>query len=121
MRRTRLIEIYGALESETAEGTLVRDKIDKLYNEMMLLINGEDLAPQLCEYYAVLARAYLSIDDFEDARYFAQQSEEYWIRYGTEDHENVDGVRELWQQIKEKEAAHAVRQRRQAAAREAKL
>ncbi|CAK7234580.1 hypothetical protein SBRCBS47491_008995 [Sporothrix bragantina] len=111
IRRTRLVEIYTTLEDEAYEGLLTRDKIEALVSEMMLLINGEDLVPQLCEYYAMIARAYLSIEEFEDARYYAQQSEEYWIRYGTEEHDNIEGVRALWKQIDDAEKARTKRLR----------
>ena len=117
IRRTRLVEIYTTMDSDAAEGLLTRDKVETLLAEMMLLINGEDLVPQLCEYYAMIARAYLSIEAFEDARHYAQQSEEYWIRYGTEEHDNVDEVRALWQQIEAKEKVRDDRRRRQEAAR----
>ncbi|KAL1893333.1 hypothetical protein Sste5346_006511 [Sporothrix stenoceras] len=121
IRRTRLVEIYTTMEDEAAEGMLTRDKIETLLAEMMLLINGEDLVPQLCEYYAMIARAYLSIEAFDDARHYAQQSEEYWIRYGTEEHDNVDEVRALWKQIEAKEKAVNERRRRQEAARSREL
>ncbi|CAK7236076.1 hypothetical protein SCUCBS95973_009482 [Sporothrix curviconia] len=114
IRRTRLVEIYTTLEGEAYEGMLTRDKIETLLAEMMLLINGEDLVPQLCEYYAMIARAYLSIEAFEDARHYAQQSEEYWIRYGTEEHDNVDGVRTMWKMIEDAEKAREERLRRRA-------
>ncbi|OAA66884.1 SET domain protein [Niveomyces insectorum RCEF 264] len=113
IRRRRLAEIYQALESDAAEGLHTRDKIEALVKEMMLLINGEDLVVQLCEYYAAVARAYLSIEDFEEARYYAGQSEEFWIRYATEEHDNRDAVRELWTAIKTKEAEKLARRRRQ--------
>ncbi|ERS97518.1 hypothetical protein HMPREF1624_05687 [Sporothrix schenckii ATCC 58251] len=121
IRRTRLVEIYTTMEDEAAQGLLTRDTIETLLAEMMLLINGEDLVPQLCEYYAMIARAYLSIEAFDDARHYAQQSEEYWIRYGTEEHDNVDAVRALWKQIAAKEKAVAERRRHQDAAQSSKL
>ncbi|CAK7199893.1 hypothetical protein SEUCBS139899_002579 [Sporothrix eucalyptigena] len=117
IRRTRLVEIYTTMEDEGAMGMLTRDKIETLLSEMMLLINGEDLVPQLCEYYAMIARAYLSIEAFDDARHYAQQSEEYWIRYGTEEHDNVDEVRALWKQIEAKEKERDARRRRRDASR----
>lgn len=103
------------MESEAQDGFLTREKIETLFNEMMMLINGEDLAPQLCEYYAMVARAYLSIEAFEDARYFAQRSEEFWIRYGSEEHDNVDEVRALWKSIERKETERNRRVRRRRA------
>jgi len=121
IRRTRLVEIYTTMEDEASEGMLTRDKIETLLAEMMLLINGEDLVPQLCEYYAMIARAYLSIEAFDDARHYAQQSEEYWIRYGTEEHDNVDEVRALWKQIEARETVAGERRRRQEAARSSKV
>lgn len=121
IRRTRLVEIYTTMDSDAAEGLLTRDKIETLLAEMMLLISGEDLVPQLCEYYAMISRAYLSIEAFDDARHYAQQSEEYWIRYGTEEHDNIDEVRALWKLIEAKETARDSRRRRQEAARASKV
>ncbi len=47
----------------------------------------------------VLADAYSRALDFKTAREHAATADELWIRYGTEEHDNVQAMRDLWEEI----------------------
>jgi len=102
IRRVRLHEIFQALYEH---GDITPRKVDNLVNEMNIIVQAEGLQLQLCELYTAVARSYAAARDFEHAREYAAMSEEYWIRYGTEEHENVDGIKELWRDLAELEKA----------------
>ena len=104
VRRVRLHEIFQALYDHSE---LTKSKVDDLLNEMMIIIQGEGLQLQLCEFYIGVARAYAAVGAFKEAREHAALSEEYWIRYGSEEHENVEGMKDLWRELDlaEKKAA----------------
>jgi ClpP class serine protease len=74
----------------------------------MILIEQEELDPQLVEYYQQFARAFLETNDLERARQAVSEADRLWRVYGGEEHENVDGIRELWQALREAEAEQAV-------------
>jgi hypothetical protein len=101
-RRVRLLEIHNTLQQ--AEG-LSYGRIGELVREAMMLIEQEELDPQLVEYNEVFARAFMEKNDFETARKYATMAEDLWIYYGGEEHDNVEGIRELWQAIEEAEEA----------------
>lgn len=98
-RRVRLIEIFQELDRATS-----RDAIESLVTEVGILAPQEDLQPQLAEYYMKAAVAFLDADALDRARDMAEKSEEYWVRYGTEEHEGIVPMRELWAEIEHAEA-----------------
>jgi hypothetical protein len=71
--------------------------------EAMGLIEQEELRPQLVEYYQQFAKAYLMVNDLKRARAFVAETDKAWVLYGGEQHENIDGMRELWKTLKEAE------------------
>ncbi len=62
----------------------------------MHTIEKEELDPQLAEYYQQFARAYMAIGKFQKAREYIVQAEKTWEEYGGEEHENLEGIRQLW-------------------------
>ncbi len=103
MRRMRLMEIYDAIRDQSKP--MSPQEIEAIETEMMIIIRHEDLQMQLSEYYMVLADAYARALVFDKARQYAAMAEELWIRYGTEEHENVAGMRALWEDIDQRELA----------------
>lgn len=77
------------------------ERVDQLVREAMMLIEKEELQPQLVEYYAHFARAYIELNELKKAGAFIQRADEMWLLYGGEEHENVDGMSELWKQFAE--------------------
>jgi hypothetical protein len=71
--------------------------------EAMGLIEQEELRPQLVEYYQQFAKAYLMVNDLKRARAFVAEADKAWVLYGGEQHENIDGMRELWETLEEAE------------------
>jgi hypothetical protein len=69
----------------------------------MRLIEQEELRPQVVEYYQQFAKAYLMVNDLGRARAFVVETEKMWSLYGGEEHENIGGMRELWQTLEEAE------------------
>jgi ClpP class serine protease len=69
----------------------------------MTLIEQEELDPQLVEYHQQFARAFLDTNDLERARQAVSEADRLWRVYGGEEHENVDGIRELWQALMDAE------------------
>ena len=100
VRRVRLHEIYQSL-FEYEENTV--EKIHGLVREMMIIIQAEGLQTQLCEFYAAIARSYAAAGAIKEARENAALSDEYWVRYGGEEHENIEGQKELWRDIRTEE------------------
>jgi hypothetical protein len=92
MRRVRLHEIAQALMNYDE---LRRDTVDDLARELNVVVQAEGVPLMFCEYYMAVARAYMVVHAFPEAREHVRLAEEYWVRYGTEEHENVEGVREL--------------------------
>ncbi|KAK3937046.1 SET domain-containing protein 5 [Diplogelasinospora grovesii] len=108
-RRERLFEIHHTLsshasEEETDGERLIHARVDQLVSEALTLIAQEELHPQVVVYCALFARAYMAIGDLALARKYVALSEENWILYGGEEHDNVDGIRLLWEQLAEAEA-----------------
>jgi hypothetical protein len=99
MRRGRIEEIHAALNDEKG---LSQKKISSLTNELLRLIDKEGMLLNLVVYYELIARAYLRIDDFENAKKFVQLAEEWWVHYGGEEHENMEGIQSLWALVREK-------------------
>lgn len=98
MRRVRLIEIFEELDRATE-----RDTVEGLVTEVDILAPQEDLQPQLAEYYMKASVAFLDSKALDRAREMAEKSEEFWIRYGTEEHDGVSSLRELWAEIRHAE------------------
>ena len=96
MRRLRLMETLEELSDLAA---LSREKIDSIAREMTLIVNTEDLQVQLGEYYSIVAQSYMGIEAVDEARKYATMADEYWVRYGTEEHDNVLGMQRLWEEI----------------------
>ncbi len=90
----RLFELYQELPEATT-----KEAISAAVRELMIIVQTEGLQPQLSELYLMVARAYLNVGEFDDAREYAGTAEEYCIRYGSEEHDNVEGMRELWEDI----------------------
>ena len=68
-----------------------------------MLIELEELHPQLVEYYVQFAKAYMMINDLKKARHYIKKADEMWLFYGGEEHENVEGMKELWATLEEAE------------------
>jgi len=100
MRRMRLMEIFNHLQDIPS---LNKGEIEATEREMMILIQQENLQQQLTELYGLMAKAYNALFEFDLAREYATKSEELWIRYGTENHDNVDGIKKLWEEIEQNE------------------
>ncbi|KAK3940981.1 hypothetical protein QBC46DRAFT_432749 [Diplogelasinospora grovesii] len=95
-RRERLFEIHHTLSSHASEDEtdgelLSHARVDQLVSEALTLIAQEELHPQVVVYCALFARAYMAIGDLALARKYVALSEENWILYGGEEHDNVDG------------------------------
>ncbi|KAL2256493.1 hypothetical protein VTK26DRAFT_1588 [Humicola hyalothermophila] len=100
-RRERLVEIHGILGQASELGDSRR--IGQLVLEAVGLIEKEELEPQLVEYYQQFAKAYIMTGDFGRAREFVKLADQLWVLYGGEEHENVEGMRQLWQALEEAE------------------
>ena len=102
------MDIHTVL-AETYEGEseymLDEDSIANLAEEMFALVQEEQLWPQLVVFYEVIARAYMEIAEWDSARQYVGLAEERWILYGGEDHDNVDGIRALWAELKQRASA----------------
>ncbi|KAH8912349.1 SET domain-containing protein [Coniochaeta sp. PMI_546] len=97
-RRNRIRKIREVL----SEGVVLSgDQVDKLVAELLRLINEEKLEVQLVVYYEVIARAYMGVFDFEKAKQYATMCEAAWIQYGGLDHDNVEGMKQLWKDLDE--------------------
>lgn len=97
-RRDRIREIRQELSQRY---DLSRDQVDKFASELLRLIGDEKLEVQLVVYYEVIARAYMELFDFEKAKEYATMCENAWIQYGGLDHDNVEGMKQLWQDLDE--------------------
>jgi hypothetical protein len=51
------------------------------------------------EYYETFTRAYLDIGDFDMAWRFANLTDKTWMFYGGEEHENLEGMKKLREDI----------------------
>ncbi|KAK4124437.1 SET domain-containing protein [Parathielavia appendiculata] len=99
-RRERLREVHLTLGQAERLGS---QRVAELVREAMSLIEQEELDPQLVEYYQQFAKAYLDTNHLERARLAIAEADRLWRLYGGEEHENVDGIRELWQALAEAE------------------
>ncbi|KAB5572149.1 hypothetical protein GE09DRAFT_1282611 [Coniochaeta sp. 2T2.1] len=97
-RRNRIRTIRARLESADdggGGGSLTGDEeVDGLAAELLRLVAEEGLEPQLVV-------AYMEVWNFEKAREYARMCEEAWVRYGGVEHDNVEGVRLLWRDLRE--------------------
>lgn len=100
-RRERLLDIHSLILSQATE--LSTQRIGELILEAVHLIEKEQLEPQLVEYYQQFAKAYMMIRDFRRAREFAALADQMWLFYGGPEHENIEGMRQLWQTLEESE------------------
>ncbi|KAK4235342.1 SET domain-containing protein 5 [Achaetomium macrosporum] len=99
-RRERLLEVHQTLGQASG---LSDHRVDELVLEATRLIAQEELYPQLVEYYQQFAKAYLMTGNLRRAREFITKADKTWQLYGGEEHENVDGMRELWRTLEEAE------------------
>lgn len=99
-RRGYLLDIHKTL-GQASE--LTNQRVDELVREALAIIGEEDLQPQLVEYYQQFAKAYLAIKNLGKAREFVAKADKMWRFYGGEEHENLDGMRALWQALEEAE------------------
>ncbi|KAK4161892.1 SET domain-containing protein 5, partial [Cladorrhinum sp. PSN259] len=100
-RRERILEIHQILRKASELQSTRR--VDELVREAMTLIELEELHPQLVEYYAQFANAYIMINELKKARDYVQKADDMWLFYGGEEHENVEGMKELWDALEEAE------------------
>lgn len=90
-------EICKALEDQE---DLTGQEIASLAKELFYLVDQEQIWPQLVALYEIVSRAYMRIGDLVDARRFASRSEKSWIEYGGVNHDNVEGIKGLWGDLK---------------------
>ncbi|KAG7293717.1 hypothetical protein NEMBOFW57_003774 [Staphylotrichum longicolle] len=95
-KKSRIVTLGQASE-------LTKQRVDELVREALAIIEEEDLQPQLVEYYQQFAKAYLMAKNLEKAREFVAKADKMWRFYGGEEHENLDGMRALWQALEEAE------------------
>lgn len=93
----------AAQEQEQETLTLTNWDIADLTSELEQLVHAEHLWPQLCEYYKVVARAYIRRGNLKRARYYAEMAESYWIKYGGVEHDDLEGIADLYAALKEAE------------------
>lgn len=74
------------------------EEVAVLVDRMGALIELEQLHPQVVVYYTLAARAFLAAGDRARARDFVRLAEEAWVRFQGEEHENVEGIQELWRE-----------------------
>ena len=104
-RRDRLLDIHMQLETLS----MGKHKMEDLTDELTYLINKEEMWPLFCEYYVVVSRAHIAFGDIAKAKKYAQIADNTWYQYGGENHENVEGMRDLWNDIKDLERSLANR------------
>jgi hypothetical protein len=97
-RRNRIREVRDAL---VTRDDLTEGVIERFAKELLRLIDEENLEVQLVVYYEVIARAYMSVPNFEKAKEYATMAENAWIQYGGLDHDNVEGMKQLWRDLDE--------------------
>jgi hypothetical protein len=95
-----LLEVHQTL-GQASELNIQR--IDELVSQAIRLIEEEELHPQLVEYYEQFAKAYLMVDELRKARQYVREADRMWRLYGGEEHENIDGIKRLWQVLEEAE------------------
>lgn len=69
----------------------------------MMIIQQEGLEPQLVEYYQQFATAYMTTGNLKRAREMVTLADRLWKLYGGEEHENIEGMRKLWNALEEAE------------------
>ncbi|GAB1317486.1 SET domain-containing protein 5 [Madurella fahalii] len=99
-RRERLLELHRTLGQASG---LSNQRVDELVLEATMIIQQENLEPQLVEYYQQFARAYMMTNNLKRAREMVTLADQLWLLYGGEEHENVEGLRELWNALEEME------------------
>ncbi|EJT82580.1 hypothetical protein GGTG_02553 [Gaeumannomyces tritici R3-111a-1] len=103
-RRARLAEIGESLTQAEALVTGAGDdssRLSQLVAEVTALIDAEQLWPQLVVYHPLVARAFLRAGDVTQARRHTALAEEAWLRFQGADHDYVEGLRELWREVRE--------------------
>jgi hypothetical protein len=89
--RERVVEIGGQLQKERIPKEEIRDLVD----EFEYLMVNEGLWLQLPAYYEFAARAFMKINEIDEAWRYARKSGEEWLRYGGADHAGRDQMRRL--------------------------
>ncbi|KAH8899830.1 SET domain-containing protein [Thozetella sp. PMI_491] len=104
-RRQRIQDIHASL-AESYEGDseygLDEESVAELAEELFSLIETEELQPQLVVYYEVVARAYMEIGEWDSAREYIALTEKQWIKFGGVEHDNIEGIKELWTELKQR-------------------
>ncbi|KAI6277990.1 hypothetical protein MCOR03_000122 [Pyricularia oryzae] len=100
-RRREMLNDLGIRLREAKD--LSPEEVAVLVDQMGALIELEQLHPQVVVYYTLAARAFLAVGDRARARDFVRLAEEAWVRFQGEEHENVEGIEELWRQVGGKE------------------
>lgn len=100
-RRSRLEEIYNELQLYSKEEKYMDERVE----ELTYLIEKEEIWSLFCEYYMVVARAYMDFGKLEKARHYANIAEKVWLAYGGQNHDGVDRMVELWKDLSQREQA----------------
>ncbi|KXX78909.1 SET domain-containing protein 5 [Madurella mycetomatis] len=99
-RRERLLELHRTLSQASG---LSDQRVSELVQEAMMIIQQEGLEPQLVEYYQQFATAYMMTNNLKRAREMVSLADRLWKLYGGEEHENIEGMRKLWNTLEEAE------------------
>jgi hypothetical protein len=94
--RTRIQEIYGKLQAGKATS---KRRLDSLVSEILDLIREEGLEPQRVVVYEIISRAFIQVNDFESAQRYADMAEKTWTQYGGRDHDGVEDMQKLRQEL----------------------
>jgi len=104
-RRERMFEVHSTLSMAIETSSLSKARIDAIVKEALQIIEIEELDPQLVEYHQLFAKAYMSINEVASARKHIAAAEAKWIYYEGEEHSNIEGLKKLWQDLKDLEEA----------------
>ncbi|TLD30621.1 hypothetical protein PspLS_01715 [Pyricularia sp. CBS 133598] len=100
-KRREMLNNLGIKLRETKD--LNPEQVSQLVDQMGALIELEQLYPQVVVYYTLAARAFLKSGNRNRARNFVRLAEEAWVQFQGEDHENDEGIKELWREVGGKE------------------
>jgi hypothetical protein len=94
-RRLQLLDIHEELTSLKLDEAQLDERIEQIE----YILEMEEIWPLRCEYYMVAARAYIQTGLLERARRYLAMSEEAYIAFGGENHDEVEQVAELWKYL----------------------
>ncbi len=86
--------------------------MDERVEELTYLIEKEEIWSLFCEYYMVVARAYMEFGKLEKARRYAKMAELTWVAYGGQNHDGVDRMAMLWEDMDQLEPTTKSKPRR---------